>query len=72
MCSERFFGLDHSFDSVVHVLDEFNFISSKSSQVGDIENTVVSLGMLTMDTSDLHMVLIGDRLMEFWLSHQFW
>ena len=25
-----------------------------------------------MDSSDLHMIFIGDRLMEFWVGHQFW
>jgi hypothetical protein len=53
-------------------LDELDLISSESSQVGDIKDTIVSFGMLTMDSSDLNMILIGDRLMEFWVGHQFW
>mgnify|MGYP000323950432 FL=1 len=71
-CSQGFLGSDHGFNSVVHVLDKLNFVSSESSQVGDVEDAVVCFGVLSVDTSDLHVVLIGDGLMEVLVGHQLW
>jgi hypothetical protein len=51
-------------------LDKFNFVSSESSQVRDIENTVISLGMFTVDTTDLHVIFVGDFLMELGVFHE--
>jgi len=70
--SQALFGLDHGFDTIVHILDELDLVSSESSQVGDIENTVISLGVLSVDTSDLHLIFVSDRLMEVWVLHKFW
>jgi len=53
-------------------LDEFDFVSTKSSQVGDIEDTVISFGVFSMDTSDLDVIFISNGLMHFWVSHEFW
>ena len=72
MCSQALLGSDHGFDSIVHVLDKLNLVSSKSSQVGDIEDTVIGLGVLSVDTSDLHVVLVGDGLVKRWVLHQLW
>jgi len=49
-----------------------DLVSSESSQVGNIEDTVVGLSVLSVDTSDLHLVLVGDGLVKFWVLHQFW
>jgi len=70
--SQGFLGSDHGFDSIIHVLDQFDLVSTKSSQVGNIEDSVIGLGVLSVDTSDLHLILVSDRLMEFWVAHQFW
>jgi len=70
--SQALFGLDHGFDTIVHILDEFNLVSSESSQVGDIEDTIVSLGVLSVDTSDLYVIFVSDRLMEIWVLHELW
>ena len=72
MCSERFLDLDEFLDSIDHVLNEVLFGSSQSSSVGDVEDTVIGLGVLAMDTSDLDMVLGGDLLELFLLLHQLW
>jgi len=72
MRSQAFLGSDHRFDSIVHVLDKLDFVSSESSEVGDIEDTVVSLGVLSVDTSDLYVIFIGNGLVEFLVLHQFW
>lgn len=61
-CSEGLLSSDHGFDTIVHILDELNLVSTESSHVGDIEDTIVSLGVLTVDSSDLDKVLVGDSL----------
>jgi len=53
-------------------LDEFDLVSSESSQVGDIEDTIVSLGVLSVDTSDLYVIFVSDRLMEIFVLHELW
>ena len=68
--SERLLSSDHSLDAIIHVLDELNLVSAESSQVGDVEDTVVSLGVLTVDTSDLDVVLVSDLLVELRVSHE--
>jgi hypothetical protein len=70
--SQRFLGSDHGFNTIVHVLDQLDLVSSESSQVGDVEDTIVGLGVLTVDTSDLDVVLVGNRLMKRCVLHQFW
>ena len=70
--SQALFGLDHGFDTIVHILDEFDLVSSESSQVGDIEDTIVSLGVLSVDTSDLYVIFVSDGLMEVWVLHELW
>ena len=60
--SELHLSLNHGLDTIVHVLDEVDLRAAESSQVGDVVNVVVSLGVLTMGTSDLDMVLCGDSL----------
>jgi len=53
-------------------LDELDFVSTESSQVGDIEDTIISFGVLSMDTSDLDVIFISNGLMHFWVFHEFW
>ena len=67
--SQGFFSSDHGFNTVVHVLDQFDLVSSESSQVGNIEDTIVGLGVLSVNTSDLNLVLVGDGLMKFWVCN---
>jgi len=70
--SQGLLSSDHGFDTIIHILNELDLVSSESSQVGNIENTIISLGVLTVDTSNLDVVLIGDRLVEGLVLHQFW
>jgi len=60
--SEFLLGIDHSLDTIIHVLDKVDFGAAESAEVRDIENTVVGLGVLTVSTTDLYVVLIGDGL----------
>ena len=61
-CSESLLGSNHSLDTVVHVLDEIDLGTTKSAEVRDVEDAVISLGVLTMGTTDLDVVLVGDGL----------
>ena len=65
-------GLDESLDSIDHVLHQLLLGSSESSSVGNVEDTIVSFGMLTVDTSDLHVELVGDLVELLLVLHQLW
>ena len=71
-CSHGVLLIHKGFDTIDHVLDKLFLRFSKSSSVRDIEDTIVGLGMLSMDTSDLDFVLGGDSVESFFISHQFW
>jgi len=53
-------------------LDKLSLGSSKSSSVGDIEDTVVGLSVLSVDTSNLDVVFIGNLVELFLVLHQLW
>ena len=63
--SELLLSLNHSLDTVVHVLDEVNLRAAESSQVGNIVNVIISLGVLTVSTTNLNVVLGSDSLELF-------
>jgi hypothetical protein len=58
--SQRFFSFDHSFYTIVHILDEVNFRSAQSALVRNIINVVVSLGVFAVSSSDLNMEPISN------------
>ena len=60
--SETFLSLNHGFNAVVHVLDEVNFGTTESAEVGNVEDAVVSLSVLSVGTTDLDVVLVSDCL----------
>ena len=60
--TELFLLLDHCLDSIVHVLNELSLASSESPLVGDIIDVVISLGVLSVSTSDLDIEPVGNRL----------
>ena len=59
-------------NSVDHVLDELFLGLSKSSSVGNIENSIVGFRVFTMDTSDLNLVFVGDLMELLFLAHKLW
>jgi len=65
--SEFLLSLDHGLDTVVHILDKVDLGATESAEVGDVEDAVVGLGVLTVSATDLDVVLVGDRLERFWL-----
>lgn len=70
--SESLLCLDEGLDTINHILDELLLGSTESSSVGNVEDSIVGLGMLSVDTSDLHEVLLGDVLELFLLLHELW
>lgn len=60
--SKGLFHINHSLDTVVHVLDELSLGASESALVGDVVGSIGGLGVLAVDTSDLDVVLVGDLL----------
>jgi hypothetical protein len=63
-------GLDEGSDSIDHVLEKLLLGSSESSLVGDVEGSVVGLGVLSVDSSDLDVVLVGDLVEEGLVVHE--
>ena len=70
--SASFLSLDEGLDTVNHVLNKVLLGSTQSSLVGDIEDSVVGLGVLSVDTSDLDIVFVGNGLELFLLLHKLW
>ena len=61
------FGVHHSLDSVVHVLSKVDLVAAKTTEVGDVKDSIVGLGVLTMSATDLDVVLVSDGLELFLL-----
>jgi len=66
------FSLHESFDTVDHILDKALLGFSESPSVGDIVDTVISLGVLSMNTSLLDIVLIADSVDLRLILGQLW
>ena len=48
------------------------YVNVGTGSVGNIENTVVGLSVLSMDSSDLDVVFIGNSVELVLLFHEFW
>jgi len=72
ICSHGVLFIHKGFDTIDHILNQFLFGSSESSSVRDIEDTIFGLRVLSVDTSDLNIVLSGDSFESSIVSHQFW
>jgi len=59
---ELFLSFDHGFNTIVHILDKGNFGTAKSAAVRDVIDVVVGLGVFTVSTTDLYVVLVSDSL----------
>jgi len=70
--SHGLFLLHECLNTVDHVLDELFLGLSKSSLVGNVEDSVIGLGVLTMDTSNLNLISISNLIENFLLLHQLW
>jgi len=72
ICSEFVLSFDHSVNSIDHILNEGGFTHTESSLVGDIVGSVIRLGVFSVDTSDLYVILIGNSLELVLLLGKFW
>jgi len=59
-------------DTVYHILNKFFLRFTESSSVGDIESSIVGLGVLSMDTSDLYLKFVSDFVELGFLIHKLW
>ena len=53
-------GVNHGADAIDHILDEVLLGAAETSLVGDVVSAVVGLSVLTVDASNLDVVLVGD------------
>ncbi|KAF1748264.1 hypothetical protein GCK72_024731 [Caenorhabditis remanei] len=58
-------------NSVVHLLDGLELGESKTSLVGDVVDSSLRLGVLSVDSTNLELESIADRL-EVWLGRDLW
>ena len=66
------FSLNHSVDTVDHILNEGCFTLTESSLVGDIVSTVIGLGVLSVDSSDLDVIFVGNSVELLLVLAKFW
>lgn len=69
-CSECLLSVDKGMDSVNHVLHKLLLRSSESPSIRDIKDSIICLGMLTVDTTDLNEVLISDAVELIFVVHE--
>ena len=70
MSSQLEFGVHHSLDTVVHVLDEVLFRTAESAAVRNIEDAIAGVRVLATAATDLHVILVGDALESGPVLHQ--
>jgi len=63
---------DQSMDTVDHILNESSLGHTESSLVGDIVGSVIRLRVLSVDTSDLNVIFVGDGVELVLLLGKFW
>ena len=66
------FSGNHSVDTIDHILNKVFLRSSESSSVGDIVGTVIGLRVLSVDTSDLHLVFVSNFVESFLVLLELW
>ena len=71
-CSEFLLSADHGLDSIVHVLDKVDLRATKSTLVGDVKYAIVSLSVLSVSTSDVDIVFIGNCTELFLVPSELW
>ena len=68
--SELKLGLHHSLDTGVHILDKVLLGATETSAVGDVENSIAGVGVLTVRATDLDSKLIGNTLESGHVLHE--
>ena len=70
MVAQLELSVHHGLDSVVHILDKVLLRAAESAAIGDVEDAIVSVGVLAMAATDLHAKLVGDALKSGPVLHQ--
>jgi hypothetical protein len=70
--SQFHFSLYHFFYTIIHILNEIGHGSSKSSFVGNIENTVIGFSVFSVSSSDLNVIFVSDGLELGFVLRQEW
>ena len=60
--SDLLLSFNHSFHTVVHILDKLNFRKAKASLVWDVIDMVGRFGVFAVDASDLNLEAVSDGL----------
>ena len=63
-------GVHHGLDTTVHVLDKVLLGSAQSTAVGDVEDAIAGVRVLTTGAADLDVPLVGDTLESGPVSHE--
>jgi len=59
-------------NTIDHILDKLFLGFTESSSVGNIEDSVISFGVLSVDTSDLHLVFVSNFVESFLVLLELW
>jgi len=59
-------------NTIDHILNEACFTHTESSLVGDIVSTVIGLGVLSVDSSDLDVIFVGNSVELLLVLAKFW
>jgi hypothetical protein len=59
-CSEGLLSVDEGANTIDHILDKLLLREAESSLVGDVEDAGAGVGVLTVDTTGLALVLVAD------------
>ena len=70
--SKSFFSSNHSFNTIVHIMNQIFFTSTESPSVGNIENTIVSFGVFTVDSSDLNVEFVSNFVELLFVLSKHW
>lgn len=55
---QTLFLLNHSLDAVVHILDQVHCAPAESPPIGNVVNVIAGLTVLSVDASDLYVILV--------------
>ena len=72
LCAELELSLHHGLDALIHVLNEVLLGATESTPVGDVEDAIAGVGVLTAGATDLDTPLVGNSLESGPVLGQLW
>ena len=70
--SKGLLGIDHGLHTVVHILNEIFLGTAETSLVRDVVSGISAFRVLTVDTTDLHVILGGNFFELFHVLGKLW